>query len=80
MLRGYLPLTRGPRQVVLKLLGQHTEPEHISYLLGQAPQTQLGSLRVTPLVDIIVNLDVKMAVPAQTILKLKDVRSRGQHF
>lgn len=64
-----------PCQVVLKLLGQHTEPEHMSYLLSQAPQEKLGSLHIRALVEIIMGLEIKVAVPLPTLHKLKEVRT-----
>lgn len=58
-------------QVILKLLGQHTEPEHVGYLLSQAPQEHLGNLSVQQLKSMMLSLDVRAAVPIGTIVKLK---------
>jgi Ca2+-binding EF-hand superfamily protein len=58
--------------VVLKLLGQHTEPEHVGYLMGQAPRAALGSMAVRHLQPLLGKCNVRIAVPLQTLEKLKD--------
>ena len=61
-------------QVVLKVLGQHAEPEHLAYLLSLAPRKKLGSLNLEELIALLETVDVKLALPLQTIEKLKEVR------
>lgn len=55
------------------MLGQHAEPEHLTYLLSLAPRKKLGSLRMEELVSLLETVDVKLALPLQTIDKLKEV-------
>ena len=57
---------------MLKVLGQHAEPEHLTYLLSLAPRKKLGSLRLEELVTLLESVDVKLALPLQTIEKLKE--------
>lgn len=61
-------------QVVLKVLGQHAEPEHLAYLLSLAPRKKLGSLNLEELIALLENVDVKLALPLQTLEKLKEAR------
>ena len=55
------------------MLGQHAEPEHLTYLLSLAPRKKLGSLHLEELISLLENVDVKLALPLQTIEKLKEV-------
>ena len=62
-------------QVVLKVLGQHAEPEHLAYLLSMAPRKKLGSLNLEELIALLETVDVKLALPLQTVEKLKEARA-----
>jgi hypothetical protein len=68
-------LSRVPLQVVLKVLGQHAEPEHLAYLLSLAPRKKLGSLNLEELIALLETVDVKLALPLQTLEKLKEARA-----
>jgi hypothetical protein len=70
----HLPAFPAKQQVVLKVLGQHAEPEHLAYLLSLAPRKKLGSLNLEELVALLETVDVQLALPLQTIEKLKEVR------
>lgn len=59
---------------MLKVLGQHAEPEHLAYLLSLAPRKKLGSLNLEELVGLLESVDVKLALPLQTLEKLKEAR------
>ena len=56
------------------MLGQHAEPEHLAYLLSLAPRKKLGSLNLEELIALLETVDVKLALPLQTLEKLKEVR------
>jgi hypothetical protein len=62
-------------QVALKLLGQHAEPQHISYLLSRAPRKSLGDLSLEQIITFIMGTDVRLTLPLQTVEKLKEVRT-----
>lgn len=62
-------------QVALKLLGQHAEPQHISYLLSRAPRKSLGDLSREQIISFIMGTDVRLTLPLQTVEKLKEVRT-----
>ena len=67
----------GSTQVALKLLGQHAEPQHISYLLSRAPRKSLGDLSLQQIINFIMGTDVRLTLPLQTVEKLKEVRTLG---
>jgi hypothetical protein len=60
-------------QVALKLLGQHAEPQHVNYLLSRAPRKSLGDLSLDQIITAIMGTDVRLALPLQTVEKLKEV-------
>ena len=48
----------------------------MAYLLSLAPRKKLGSLNLEELIALLEAVDVKLALPLQTIEKLKEVRLR----
>lgn len=66
-------IKRDQLMVVLKCLGQHAEPQHITYLLqSQAKEKPSPELSVAALVDMVESIDIGLALPLEVLQRLRE--------